>query len=327
MYQFYLNLKNKNDFFPLSYLNHFFNKVLRLISSFRQLKCLLYLFMILCILPSFTIAQQNTGPIECPNKDGLIRYAFYPNHFEQQGLRLYFYNGAQYVQGSFKDDTYLDIQTDGELRIKGIVQLPNQDKSLDEWIIDMRFSYQVNINKYTVRSFKLNKGAKLVNKSNRHEVMVIRPLKQPIEGIYDLNLSYDPGQDQDVQAKADFEYQRSDGSWRQAKITVFLKPLCKQINPLKVKQLDSDRENTYKWRLVNSNQREVKITLRDYQGRIQPITVPTLRKGGVYEFYTDKRNGAYLHLRYAALPDFQINSEYVNQNIQGVDAESALPEE
>ena len=329
MYQFYLYLIKKNDFIPLSLLNHFFNKTLTFITPFRQLRYSLYILLTLCVLPLSTIAQQGSSPIECSNKDGLIRYAFYPSNNEQQGLCLYFYNGAQYIQGAFKNDTYLDIQTDGELRIKGAVQLPNQDRSLDEWIIDMRFSNQINKNKYPIQSFKLNKGAKLVNKSNRHEVMAIRPLKQPFEGGGDLDLisSNISRQNQSTQVKASFEYQRSDGSWRQAKITVFLKSVCKQVNPIKIEPLDSDRANFYKWKLMNSNQREVKMTLKDYQGRIEPITVPAFRKGGVYEFYTEKKNGTYLNLRYAALPDFQVISEYVNQNIQNMDAESALPEE
>ena len=263
----------------------------------------------------------------------MIRYAIYPGDSDRQGLCLYFFRGMQYIQRDFKEDTYLDIQTDGELRIKGTIQLPNQNRNLEEWIVDLRFTSQNQESYYSTRSFKITKGAKLVNKSNRYEVMAIRSIKpDDIVEMDDLVLKPAINEGNKTQLKAVFEYQRPDGSWRQASIQVALSPVCTQINPVKLESIDSDRIDAYKWKLINANQREVKMILRDERANPRAITVPSSRKDkdGIYEFYTNKKSGNYLDLIYAAFPDYHLSSKYVNQEIpqqsHNMDAESAFPE-
>lgn len=256
------------------------------------------------------------------------------------------------MQGAFKEDTYVDIHTDGEVRIKGTFYSQNADFTREEWIADLRFYHKSNkilAAEHTTttpeihRIYQISAESKLINKNNRQELMAVRPLIQADQEEEEETNHLTLHQQQTnssrntyqtlISAFGSFEYQRPDGSWRQGKLDILLEQVCRQINPLKFESIPSDQEGMLKWRLENNNQREVRLSFRDFEGQTKSLLVSSIKKGGVSEFYTDIRGGGMLILAYETVPDqevIRVQNKLIgnfHQEAQSINPENILPKE
>lgn len=254
------------------------------------------------------IAMGQAAP-DCNLKSGLVRYQIEPSQELMGQITLFYFEGSQ-SEWKFKETATLDISSRGEARLQGLIEPVEAGEGIDNWILDIRFRYEEwdqHSDKMHLNTFKILANSKLVNMSDRHQVMFIRPLKEEGKGLKGLQI-FETSQDSAPEKKdhlfavSKFEYNRPDGQWRQGSFQIRLDMTCHNLEALTLESLDSDRPGFSKWKITNINAEKMQVKWRQAGDEIQLLTIPSQKKGGEKIIYLGEGKGEAPHLHYAFLP-------------------------
>lgn len=265
-----------------------------------------WIWGLLSLNPLLSLGQE--GP-DCNLKSGLVRYQIEPSQGRLGQITLFYFEGNQ-REWKFKETATLDISSEGDARLKGLIEPVSAGEGIDDWILDIRFRYEEldqNSGKLHLNTFKILANSKLINRSDRHQIMFIRPLKDGDREsknfqIFEKAKSASLKEEKDLFAVSTFEYNRPDGQWRQGSFRIRLNLTCHNLQPLSLDHMDSDRPGYSKWKIKNNNSEKMHLKWHHAGEAIQLLNIPSQKKGGEKIIYLSDKNGQAPHLHYAFLP-------------------------
>ncbi|MEO1651945.1 MAG: hypothetical protein AAFU64_00220 [Bacteroidota bacterium] len=285
------------------------------------------MFAVLALL-ALCLPGEISAQIECPKKSGAIRYSLESARPGQNGVYLFkFQPGTgKDTRWIFDEDAYMDIHAGGHAVIRGTIRPTDESAQYSNGFDKLRFHMVLRYNPeghpvlgdvatendaLDWNFFRVvDEKSKIIGHKDgeKFEFPIYAMERQDgIEGKYDVQVGdgaalIGDGESLDAYgASTWFMYKNENGTLLQADVNVILEILCKNLKPVCIESVCSDKDGKNKWLLTNYNHKSVRFEYDGEEGK-ETIWVSgrfSKRKGRRY-FYTPSSLGEEINLKHAA---------------------------